>query len=340
MKVDVVMMPQSLREVPALARDYEALGYDGVLTVETAHDPFFPLLVAAEHTERLELGTAVAIAFPRSPMVMANIAWDLAKFSNGRFTLGLGTQVKGHNEQRFSVPWSAPVPRLREYIQGLRAIWDNWQNGTQLDFQGEHYQFTLMTPFFNPGPIEHPNIPLSIAAVNPTICRLAGELCDGIRLHPLATPRYIREVMLPAVAAGAQRVGRSPAAVELTSTPLYATGATEEEVEQEKRVLRARIAFYSSTRTYRAILELHGWGDLPEKLHPLSRQQRWGEMAAAISDEMLDTIAVVGAYDQIGPRLAERYGGLVQREEFSLLPSAKPEHREVWQDVIRTLKAA
>src|SRR5712691_1817070 len=209
MKLDVGMLTHDLTSIPAYARKVEALGFDCLWTSETQHDPYLPLAVAATATSRVKLGTAIAVAFPRSPMITAQIAWDLQAASNGRFILGLGTQVKGHNERRFSVKWEAPGPKLREVIWALRAIWDCWQNGTKLDFKGEFYQFTLMTPFFNPGPIKHPKIPIYIAGVNPYICRMAGEVCDGLHVHPFNSQKYLRDVVHPAVAEGLQKSGRT-----------------------------------------------------------------------------------------------------------------------------------
>ncbi|MDZ4277504.1 MAG: LLM class flavin-dependent oxidoreductase, partial [Dehalococcoidia bacterium] len=202
MKVDTGL-PLDLSQVAQSAKRSEALGYDGAITPETGHDPFLPHVIAAEHTERLELSTAVAIAFPRSPMAVAQIAWDIQKFSKGRFTAGLGTQVKGHIQRRYGTDWHPPGPRLREYVQMMRAIWDSWQNGTRPEFEGKYYRYTLMTPFFNPGPIEHPKVPVHLSAINPYICRLIGELCDGIKLHGFNTPKYLKEVILPNIEKGA-----------------------------------------------------------------------------------------------------------------------------------------
>ena len=308
----------NLADVPAGARLLEDLGYDGMVTPELKYDPFLPLAVAATVTTRLELTTSVAIAFPRSPMITALMAWDLQRASRGRFILGLGTQVKGHNERRYSVPWSAPGPRLREYILSLRAIWDSWQYGKPLRFEGEHYRFTLMTPAFNPGPIEHPRIPVHVAGVNPYNCRLAGELGDGIRIHSLHSREYLADVILPAVEAGASRAGRSLKDVEVCVGVLIATAPDEGELSRRVEEVRRRIAFYGSTRTYMPVFARHGWEATVEQLHELSRRGAWDEMPKLISDRMVETFAVVGTYDRIAARLRERYAGLADRIQFSI----------------------
>lgn len=337
MRVEFHLQARDLRALPELVRRVEEVGYDAVTSSETSHDPFLPLVLAAEHSKRLLLGTSVAIAFPRSPMVVAYLAWDLQKFSGGRFSLGLGTQVKGHNERRFSVPWTAPGPRLREYIGALRAIWDCWQNGTPLNFRGKHYTFTLMTPFFNPGPIEHPRIPVYIAAVNAFMARLAGEICDGIRLHSFLSPKYLREVIIPAVQAGAARAGRSLEGFGLAGAGFVITGRTEADLAAQREAVRRQLAFYASTRTYRPVMELHGWGETVDRLHRLSLQGRWAEMAGLITDEMLETYATIATYDGIADRLRERYGGLVTSVALNL-PLETAEDRELAKEVIARVK--
>jgi probable F420-dependent oxidoreductase len=266
----------------------------------------------------VRLTTAVAMAFPRSPMVTAMTAWGMQALSCGRFTLGLGTQVKGHNERRYSVPWRSPGPRLREYVLALRAIWDCWQRGTPLDFHGEHYTFTLMVPLFDPGPIEHPRIPIHLAGVNAFSSRLAGELCDGIRPHPICTRRYIDEVVLPAVERGARDSGRDPRRVEVCVSPLVATAADDRELQSRVTDVRARVAFYASTRTYRRVFELHGWGRLTEELSHLSRSGRWEEMPGRVSDQVLETIAVVARHDAVAAELGRRYAGAATSIEFGI----------------------
>jgi probable F420-dependent oxidoreductase len=325
-----------LRRVSELAREVEALGYDGLVALETKTDPFLPLTLAAAVTERVRLTTAVAIAFPRSPMVTALTAWGLQSLSRGRFTLGLGTQVKGHNERRYSVRWTRPGPRLREYVAALRAIWDSWQTGRPLDFRGEHYTFTLMVPLFDPGPIENPEIPIQLAAVNPFTCRLAGEIANGIRPHPICTRKYIDEVMLPAIEAGAHKAGRKAGEVEVCVSPLIATAADAAAVARRARDVRARIAFYASTRTYRRVFELHGWGRLTDELSNLSRSGRWEEMPALVSDEMLETIAVVAPHDSVAAECRRRYADAATAIEFGI-PLRTNEDRALLTDLVREL---
>lgn len=326
-----------LRTVPASARGLERLGFDGMVSGETKNDPFVPLALAATTTECLSLTTAVAMAFPRSPMVTALAAWDLQALSRGRFILGLGTQVKGHVERRYGVTWAPPVSRLREYIASLRAIWECWQNGAPLDVHGTHYRLTLMVPLFNPGPIEHPQIPIHIAAVNAGMCRLAGEMCDGIRPHPITTRKYVEEVMLPNVEAGARKAGRTLKEFDVAVSPLVAVAENEAGLVDRIRDVRARIAFYASTRTYRPVFEIHGWGGVVDRLHELSVQQRWEEMPNYVTDEMLDTIAVVGTRADVAGKLKKRYGGIAARMEFGL-PVRHPADSERLRQVIQELR--
>jgi probable F420-dependent oxidoreductase len=300
--------------IAAAARRLEDLGFDGILSAETAgHDPFFPLLVAAEHTRRVELATGVAIAFPRSPMVVAQMAWDLQRFSQGRFRLGLGTQVKGHNERRYGTPWTGPPgPRMREYVQCLRAIFETFQNREEpRSFQGEHYRFSMLPPVFSPEPIEHPQIPIQVAAVNPYMSRLGGELCDGVFAHPICTGKYMRERLLPEVAAGARKAGRDPSEVEVIGAPVIVTGRNPAELEEEKKLLKRRVAFYASTRTYHPVFEIHGWKELGTRLHAMSLENRWKEMSDLVPDEMAEEFATIGPVDEIGPKLKQRWGGLL-----------------------------
>jgi len=290
------------------ARRLESLGYDGVITPETIHDPFFPLLVAAEHTTNLQIGTGVAIAFPRSPMVVAQISWDLAGFSGGRFRLGLGTQVKGHNERRFSTPWSPPAPRMREYVLALKAIWRTWATGEKLNFQGQHYTFTLMTPNFTPPPIAHPGIPVYIAAVGPVMCQVAGEVCDGLRMHSFNTPKYMHDVVLPNLEKGAKKAGRSIKDIDLVCTSFAAVGATDEEIQKARRSVAQNISFYGSTRTYQGVFDVHGWGDLTTKLHEMSLAGEWAAMGELITDDVLEQFAVIGKPEAVGREMIKRYG--------------------------------
>lgn len=313
MRFDVTIFPNNLNAVGDLARRIEAMGFAALWTSETAHNPFLPLTHAAAATDRLLLGTAVAIAFPRSPMVTAQITWDLAAQSGGRFILGLGTQIKPHIEKRFSTSWSAPVPRLREYIEAMRAIWATFQEGVPLRYGGEHYRFTLMTPFFNPGSIAHPAIPVFIAGVNEGLCRLAGEMCQGFHVHPFHTPRYLREVIHPAIAAGAAKAGRDRAAIETSCAVFVVTGRDANEINDNRAAVKSQIAFYASTPSYQPVLETHGWGDLHTRLNALSREGRWFEMADHISDEMLAEFAVIAPYDELAEAVKARYDGLLDR---------------------------
>lgn len=313
MKFDVTIFPDNLNGAGKLARTVEDYGFDGLWTSETAHNPFLPLTHAAAATERILLGTAVAIAFPRSPMVTAQIAWDLAGQSGGRFALGLGTQVKQHITKRFGVEWTAPVPRLREYIQAMRAIWTTFQTGTPLRYQGEHYKLTLMTPFFNPGAIAQPDIPIYIAGVNEGLCKLAGELCQGFHVHSFHTVRYLKELILPAVETGAAGAGRSRGDVSMSCAIFVVTGRDAQEMANNKAMVRSQIAFYASTPSYSTVMEMHGWMDLHERLNAMSREGKWYEMGDLISDEMLNEFAVIAPVDELPHAVKARYEGLLDR---------------------------
>jgi probable F420-dependent oxidoreductase len=310
--------PLDIGAVAADARRAEALGYDGVLAAETKDDPYIVMALAAEATSRVGLATAVAIAFPRSPMVTALSAWTLQRLSHGRFTLGLGSQVKGHIERRYGMRWTAPGPWLRDYVGALRAIWACWQNGTKLDFDSEHYNLSLMVPLFAPAPIDHPQIPVELAAVNPYMCQVAGEVADGIRAHPIATPRYIAETMLPAAKKGAAKAGRNLAGFTLCAMPLVATAATQASLAARIGEVRARVAFYASTPAYLRAFESEGYGEVARALQGHARAQRWEEMPGLVSDAMLDAYAVIGTYGQIAAKLRARYAGLATSLEFAI----------------------
>jgi probable F420-dependent oxidoreductase len=310
--VEAFLPVEDLTRVPDFARRAEALGFDAIATPEVNRDPFFPLVIAAEHSTRVGLGTAVAIAFPRAPMVVAQIAWDLQRLSKGRFVLGLGSQIRKHNEERFSVKWGAPVARMREYIQTLRAIWDSWQNGTRASFIGEHYRYTYMTPMFNPGSIEHPRIPVQVSAVNPAMLRLAGEVCDGVRLHGFCTRKYLDQFIFPNLEKGARKAGRSVSDLDLSGGGFLATGPDDEAVAMQFEMVRRQISFYGSTPQYFGVFEVEGWGDLGQKLNKLSREGQWDEMARGVSDEVVHRFAAVGRYDEIAPRIRERFKGITR----------------------------
>jgi probable F420-dependent oxidoreductase len=311
-------IPLDLASIGHDVRLLEEIGYHGMVIEETKDDPFILMALAAQATTKLRIGTSVAIAFPRSPTVTAMSAWTLAKLSKGRFTLGLGTQVKAHIERRYGLPWSPAGPWMREYVHAVRAVWSHWQNGTPLDIKGPHYNINLMVPLFNPGPIEHPDIPIHLAAVNSVMCRMAGEVAEGIRFHPVCTPSYIKKVMLPAVREGAAKAGRSLDNFQTCMKPLVAAAATEAELVPKIRDTRARISFYASTPQYRAAFDHLGLGDLADKLKLLSRAQRWEEMPPYISDEVLETFVTIGTYDTIAAKLLDRFGGCITDCEFSI----------------------
>lgn len=334
MKIDASIETNALTAIPDVARHAEELGFDGLWTSEAAHNPYLPLAVAAVHSRRVELGTAIAVAFPRSPMVTAQLAWDLQAASGGRFVLGLGTQVKGHNERRFSVPWESPGPKLRDHILALRAIWDTFQNGTPLDHRGPFYRFSLMTPFFSGGPIEHPRIPIYIAGVNEYMCRLAGELCDGFHVHPFHTTKYVREFVKPLVAEGAAKTGRDPSSVVLASSIFVIAGETEEERDSMRALVRNQLSFYASTRTYAKILETHGWQEIGDRLSELSRTGGWGDMPGLISDEMIAECAVTGTWDEIPDLVRAKYEGVLDRVAlyWPFVPGREPDAR--WRKLI------
>jgi len=310
MRVETGIPLSDWRAVSASARRAEDLGFDGLVSFEITSDPFIPLAFAAVATERIRLGTAIAVAFPRSPMVTAMTSWDLHAQSKGRFTLGLGTQVKGHNERRFSVPWSAPLPRLREYIESLRAIWRCWDLGEKLSYEGEHYRFSLMTPEFSPAATGLGPIPVSIAAVKPAMMRLAGRVCDGVRLHGFATRRYLEHVAIPEIETGLAKAGRARQNFEVWGGGFIATGKDDAAVAKQLQMIRYRVAFYGSTRSYHGVLAAHGWEDLGMKLHDMSKKGQWEKMSAEVPDDVLAEFSAIGRYDQLAGVIARRFGGL------------------------------
>jgi probable F420-dependent oxidoreductase len=339
MQIDVVLSyEKGLHLAAEAARTAEALGFDGLWTAETQHDAFLPLVLAAEHTRRIQLGTAIAVAFARSPTELAYTAWDLQSLSQGRFILGLGTQVKAHIERRFGMPWDSPTARLREMILGMRALWNTWQTGAKLNFRGEFYKLTLMAPFFNPGPIEHPHIPIFIAGVNKGLCQLAGELCEGFHVHPFHSTRYLREVTLPNIALGLEKSGRTRADIQLSSSIFVITGQTPAEVETARQAVRAQIAFYASTPSYHAVMETHGWLDTAERLGMMAARQQWSDMAALIDDEMLEAFAVTGAPDELAGLIQRRYAGLLDRINY-YVPFVPGESDDYWRRVAAAFHA-
>jgi len=338
MKIDTNVAVSSLRDVPALAQAAEAMGFDGIWSSETSHDPFLISALIAENTRQVALGTAIAVAFPRSPGTLAYLAWDLAALSNGRFILGLGTQVKAHNERRFGVKWEAPVAKLREVILAMSALWDTWQHGTRLNFRGEFFKLTLMSPFFNPGPIGHPDIPIYVAGVNRGLCRLAGELCDGFHVHPFHSVRYLKEVIVPAIEEGLRISGRPRSELELVSSVFVVPGDTEPERAAAGQQVRRQIAFYASTPSYAPVMELHGWGETREQLSRLAARGGWDGMPPLITDAMLDAFAVSGTWAELPDKITERYAGLLDRVMY-YLPFVPGEMDDRWREAIQGFKS-
>ena len=288
------------------------IGYDGFFSTETQYDPFLPLALAGAEGHDIDLGTAIAVAFPRSPMVTAMVAWDLARMTSGRFLLGLGTQIRPHITRRFSMEWGSPGPRIKDYILAMRAIWDTWQNSTQLKYEGEYYNFSLMTPFFDPGPIPNPDVPVYIAGVGPYLSSLAGELCDGFHVHPFHTTAYLDELVIPNITRGAAAGGRSIDDVERAATVFVMTGTNDEEVEQSMSAIRQQIAFYASTPSYRPVLEANDW-EFGDELHAMSKRGQWAEMADVVPDEALFEVGVAAQVGDLGAAIKARYGDRVQR---------------------------
>ena len=323
MKFDAALPPIGLKEVPAIAKAAEEIGFDALWTQETQHDPFLPCALIAEHTTHLHAGTAIAVSFGRSPANLAYTAWDLAAQSNGRFILGLGTQVKAHIERRFGQPWPESVTgKLREQIQVIRAFWDTWQNGTKLNYRGDYYKITLMSPFFNAGAIEHPNIPIYIAGVNPGLAKLAGGLCDGFHVHPFHSVKYLREVILPAMEEGANKEGRKRENISVLVNAFIGT------TPEEMNFARAQISFYASTPSYRPVMALHGWSDAAEKLSAHAARGEWAEMPMLITDEMLSEFCLVTDEGKLADELKKRYEGIADR--LTLYTPFVPGEKDEW----------
>jgi probable F420-dependent oxidoreductase len=331
MIIDATLPPVSLSAIPSIARAAENMGFNALWSTETMHDPFLPGALIAEHTHNLTFGTAVAIAFARSPANLAYTAWDLAQASGGRFILGLGTQVKAHIERRFGMPWpESVVGRLREQIEAVRAFWNTWQNNQPLNYHSEHYKLTLMSPFFNPGPIKYPDIPIYIAGVNTGLARLAGETAQGFHAHPFHTPRYLREVILPAIEQGAAKAGRMRAEIKVSTSAFVVTSLEEE------AFVRAQIAFYASTPSYRPVMELHGWEDTARQLSALAARGQWADMAGLISDGILGECAVIAPAADLPVALMERYQGLVDRLGL-YIPYKPGERDDFWKHLLRVV---
>ena len=338
MLLDAALLSTGIDDVAGTARDLETRGYAGVWASEADHDPFLPLLTAGLATDRLQVGTAIAVAFARSPMTLAMTAHDLQRYTRGRFVLGLGSQVKPHVERRFSMPWSPPVERMREYVAALRAIWTAWQDGTRLRFQGEHYRHTLMTPMFSPPPHEWGAPPVHLAAVGPGMTRLAGEVADGLLAHGFTTARYLRERTLPLLTEGLEAAGRAREEVTVSLPGFVVTGRTDGERAEAAAAVKATIAFYGSTPAYRPVLELHGWASLADELHALSvsrREDKWSAMRDLVDDEVLDTFAVVGEPEDVGRAVRARFDGLVDR--FSVYASY-PAPLDLWDPLTESFR--
>jgi probable F420-dependent oxidoreductase len=339
MKIDGKLGAGPVTAVIDEARRHEKAGYDGLWSSESAHDPFLPLVLAAEHTGQMRLGTAIAVAFARSPMQLAYTAHDLQAYSGGRFILGLGSQVKPHIERRFSMPWSHPAPRMREFILALRAIWSAWNDGTKLSFRGDFYQHTLMTPFFSPLPAPGGAPAVFLAAVGEAMTAVAGEVADGLLVHAFSTERYLREVTLPALSAGLAASGRSRADVQVSMLAMIATGDSQEEMARAVAGTRQQIAFYGSTPAYRGVLDRHGWAGLGDELNSLSRSDRddkWEAMGALIDDDVLHAFAVVAEPGGVAAEIQRRFGGLIDRVSFY---SPYETGTQTWDLILQGLKS-
>lgn len=335
MKVDAHLTPD-WHKIPEHIRQLEADGYNGVGTAEMNHDPFIPLVLAAEHSKDIEIHTGIAVAFARSPMILANLGHDLNAYSKGRFTMGLGSQIRPHITRRFSMPWGAPAPQMKELIQAMRAIWANWYDGEPLRFEGKYYQHTLMTPAFTPENKEYGAPKVILAAVGPIMTRVAAEVADGLIIHPFSNEKYIREVTLPAVEEGLKRSGRSRADFEITYSPFIISGSDEKTFNAQKAAAKNRIAFYGSTPAYKEVLAVHGWGDLQGELNVMSKQGQWQEMGELITDEMLNTFGVMGEPGKLVPEIRQRYGDFVDRTSGGFTFVGDAERREM----IAALRAA
>lgn len=325
MRVSTSIPKAHLKQVAPAVRAAEAAGFDCVSSMENSNDPFLPLAIAAMETERVELMTGIAISFNRSPMVAANVAHDLQYASDGRFKLGLGSQVKGHNVRRFSVPWTPPAPRMREYVESLRAIWRSWETGEELNYVGKHYQFTLMPPYFVPEKTNLPMTPVTIAAVGPAMLRVAGSTCDGVQLHPFCTRKYMEEVVLARLEEGRAKGGVPREHFEVSGGGFIATGPNEETVSKIYEYVRYRIAFYGSTRSYWPVFELHGLQDLGEKLNAMVRKGEWDRIAAEIPDDVVHLFAAVGTHDTIAGAIEKRFGGISDTVSAIAAPDASPD---------------
>lgn len=333
MKFDTMLMAPGIRQMPPMIRAIEDMGFDGVWTSEVNHDAFLPLVLAAEHSERIDIGTAIAVAFPRSPTVLAHIAWDLAQYSNGRFWLGLGSQVKAHNERRFGVPWSKPVRKMRETIEAMHAIWDCWQDGKRLAYKGEFFDLNLMPPFFRAPRLSVPRPRILISAVNKLMLKLAGKVCDGVHIHPLHTTTYLREFAWPHMRDGMRQTGRSRDNFYATTSVFVIPTDSEKSTSHYEGFVRQQIAFYMSTPAYRGLADMHGWTDIAEQLSVHARQNEWVQMGRLISDEILNEVAVTGTFAALPGLIQERYGDMLDRVSY-YTPFVPGQDHEGWKATI------
>lgn len=337
MKIDAGLLVHDLNQMPAVARFADDAGFDGIWTFETAHEPFLPLVLAAEHSARMNLGTSIAVAFPRSPAILASIAWDLARYSKGRFILGLGTQVKGHIERRFGMKWERPVDKMRDVILAVRAIWDCWQQQTPLNYSGEFFKLSLMTPFFSPAPHDYHRIPIFVAGVNRRMCELAGELCEGFHVHPLHTTRYLQEKILPNIHSGLAKGGRRRESIELASSIFVVPTDDAEQAAQFTADVRQQISFYASTPPYRPVFDLEGWGGVADELKGLAARGRWNEMPALVTDEMLDRLALRGRWAELPALARKKYAGLLDRVSY-YFPIVPGQNEAGWRATVAGFK--
>lgn len=337
MKLSTNLVVDNLRDMADPARRIEEMGFSTLCVSERKHDPFMQLAVAAVNTDRIKLTTEIALAFPRNPMVLAYTAWDLQNASKGRFILGLGTQVKAHNERRFSLKWERPGPKLREYIMAIRAIWDCFQDGKTLDFDGEFFKFSLMTPMFNPGPIQFPRPPIYVGAVNPWNCRMAGELADGFHCHGFHTAKTLKANVIDNIDIGLQRAGRQRSDFNITAPVMAIMGSNAKEIDAMRERVREMIAFYGATSYYKDMFDAHQWGDTFTRLLEKSRNNQWDKMASEITDEMLAEFAVEGVYEDIPTLLQQKYGNMLDEV---LIYFGEPEKGDptIWKRLVRAFE--
>lgn len=338
MKFDTSLISQNLSDMPAFAKAADEMGFDGIWMSETNSDPFLQLTLAAEHTKSAELGTAIAVAFPRSPTTLAQIGYDLARLSGGRFIMGLGTQVRAHNERRFGVKWEKPVRKLRETIEAMHAVWETWETGKQLNYEGEFFQLNLMTPFFSPPPLKMPRPQIYISAVNKLMLKLVGKRCDGAHLHAFHTKKYFEEFAVPHIESGLAQEGRDRSELALTSGVFVVPTNSAAEAAEYEAFCRQQISFYMSTPAYRIVTEIHGWEDTAFKLSKLARKGEWEEMPKLITDEILDEIALSGTWAELPQKVHNRYGSILDRVSY-YMPFEPGKSDEGWHASVRGFAA-